>query len=258
MSSPIWTPAALRSEARAYSGKGWRLVEAQHLVSTQKLVDSADEQAALEDILETTKPPVPASCRHLDYLLSTPFRYRPYPYGSRFRRAGITPGVWYGAERPETAVAEMAFYRLLFFAESPDTPFPDNAADYTAFSAALYVDLALDLGAGGLADDAPLWTHPTNYEACQALSATALEAGIGLIRYRSVRDPGSRMNVAVLTCAAFASPAPLERQSWRIRVAASGIQAMCAFPRLRLEFPPAAFEADPRIAAMDWHRVRGH
>ncbi|TPW29090.1 RES domain-containing protein [Martelella alba] len=258
MSSPIWTPAALRSEAHAYSGKGWRLVEAQHLVSTQKLVDTADEQEALEDILETTKPPVPAGCRHLDYLLSTPFRYRPYPFGSRFRRAGITPGVWYGAERPETAVAEMAFYRLLFFAESPDTPFPDNAADYTAFSASLHVDRALDLTAGGLAADAALWTHPTDYEACQLLSETARAAGVGLIRYCSVRDPDGGMNVAVLTCAAFASPVPLDRQSWRIRIAVSGIQAMRDFPRLRLEFSPATFASDPRLAAMDWNRFRGH
>ena len=41
----------------------------------------------------------------------------PYPIGSRFRRAGRTAGVFYAAESPETAVAEMAFYRLLFFAE---------------------------------------------------------------------------------------------------------------------------------------------
>ena len=40
MSLPIWTPAALRSEAAARAGRGWRLVEAQHRVSTMKLVDT--------------------------------------------------------------------------------------------------------------------------------------------------------------------------------------------------------------------------
>ena len=127
MSRPILTPDALRSEAGSFNGQAWRFVEAQHRVSTLKLVDSLAEQAALEDILEETKPPVPQECRHLDYLLSTPFRYRPYPNGSRVRRAGLTPGVWYGAERPETAAAEMVFFRFLFYAESPGTPFPDEA-----------------------------------------------------------------------------------------------------------------------------------
>ncbi len=51
MSLPIWTPDALQSEKRAVSGLYWRLVEAQHQVSTMKLVDTVDEQSLLEDIL---------------------------------------------------------------------------------------------------------------------------------------------------------------------------------------------------------------
>ena len=157
MSWPTWTPDALRSEARPYAGRAWRFVEAQHQVSTLKLTDSLAEQAALEDILEATKPPVPEECRHLDYLLSTPFRYRPYPKGSRFRRAGLAPGVWYGSERPETAAAEMVFHRFLFYAESPGTPFPDDAAEYTAFSAELATLVSLDLTSGPLGEDRESW-----------------------------------------------------------------------------------------------------
>ncbi len=135
MSSATWTPAALSSEARPYRGICWRLVEAQHRVSTLKLVDTLAEQAALERLLEETKPPVPPECRHLHYLLATPFRYgAPYPQGSRFRRAGFTPGVYYASEHVETAVAEAAFHRLLFFADSPGTPWPANALELTAFS----------------------------------------------------------------------------------------------------------------------------
>jgi hypothetical protein len=51
------------------------VVEAQHQVSTHKLVDSLSEQALLEELIEATKPTVPPECRHLDYLLFTPFRY---------------------------------------------------------------------------------------------------------------------------------------------------------------------------------------
>jgi len=256
MSSPIWTPAALRSEARPLAGPAWRLVEAQHRVSTLKLVDSLGEQEVLESILDETKPPVPPECRHLDYLLSTPFRYRPYPQGSRFRRAGITPGVWYGAGQPETAAAEMVFYRFLFYAESPETPFPDDAAEYTAFAADLAADMALDLTTGALAGDAARWQHPTDYEPCQALAETARGIGAAVIRYASVRDPARGANLAVLTCRAFRSPAPARRQTWRIRINRTGAQALCEHPRLGIEFPPASFTEDPRLAGMVWDRPR--
>lgn len=256
MSRPIWTQDALRSEARAYAGPAWRLVEAQHRVSTLKLVDSLAEQAALEEILEETKPPLPAECRAIDYLLATPFRYRPYPAGSRFRRAGLTPGIWYGAEAPETAAAEMAFYRFLFYAESPETPFPDDAADYTAFSAVLASPVALDLTSGALAADHALWTHLTDYGPCQALADAARGIGAGIIRYKSVRDPAQGANLAVLTCTAFTAPQPADRQTWRIRIGPTGAQALREHPRLGLEFPTGSFAPDPRLDGMIWNRPR--
>ena len=254
MSSHIWTQDALRSELRPLHTPAWRLVEAQHVVSTLSLVDNLDEQNLLEDILEETKPPVPAECRHLDYLLSTPFRYRPYPYGSRFRKAGLTPGVWYGAERPETAVAEMVFYRFLFYAESPDTPFPDNPADYTAFSVGLGTEAALDLTDGALADDQELWTDPTEYSACQDLAEAARDTGADIIRFQSVRDPDKGANLAVLTCSAFQDAAPVDRQSWRIRISTSGAQAVRDHPRLGLEYGRDAFDFDSRVEGMMWER----
>jgi hypothetical protein len=255
MSSPTWTPDALASDARPWRGCGWRLVEAQHRVSTLKLVDGLGEQALLEELLEATKPPLPVECRGLDDLLATPFRYDPpYPHGSRFRRAGRTAGVFYAAERPETAVAEMAIYRLLFFAESPATPWPDNAAEYTAFATAIASDRCLDLTAPPLDRDTPVWSDPIRYEACQALADQAREAGITLLRYTSVRDPEHGMALAVLACSAFTEPAPIERRTWRIRLSRHGVQALCEFPVVRLEFGRDAFFSDPRIAELVWDR----
>ena len=99
------------------------------------LVDTLEEQAVLEQVLEDSKPHIPPECRDLHYLLFTPFRYgAPYPRGSRFRRVGLTPGVFYASMQSKTAVAEMAFWRLLFYAESPETPWPANPGEYTAFS----------------------------------------------------------------------------------------------------------------------------
>jgi hypothetical protein len=257
MSSPIWTPAALSSEARPYAAACWRLVEAQHRVSTLKLVDDLDDQFLLEKLIDDTKPALPPECRNLDYLLATPFRYGAvYPYGSRFRRAGLTPGVWYGAERPETAVAELAFYRLLFFAESPGTPWPNDAAEYTAFSADIRTELGIDLTAPPLDRDSEAWRHPTNYAPCQSLADAARAACVTVIRYASVRDPGRGTNVAVLTCAAFATAHPTDRRTWRMKLGPTGIQAICEFPDVRLGFGRDAFALDPRLSAFDWDRPR--
>ena len=193
MSSSTWTPAALSSEVQTLAGTCWRVVEAQHRVSTLKVVDTVEEQAVLEDLLQNTKPSLPRECGHLHYLLSTPFRYGAvYPTGSRFRRSGLTEGVFYAAEEPHTAVAEIVFYRLLFYAESPNTPWPSNAAEYTAFSTAYATKKGIDLAKGKLQKDKALWMHLTDYAPCQALSDAARAAQIEVIRYMSVRDPEQR------------------------------------------------------------------
>ncbi|WP_454848568.1 RES family NAD+ phosphorylase [Rhizobium binxianense] len=249
MSLPIWTPAALSSEARAVSGRYWRLVEAQHQISTLKLVDTLEEQALLETLLEESKPALPPECVGLDYLLATPFRYGAvYPHGSRFRRAGRTLGVFYASEKVETALAEMAFYRLLFFADSPATPLPSNAAEYTAFAAAIATGAAIDLTLPPLSADRASWTDLVNYEPCQALAENARAAGCEAILYESVRDPRHGGNIALLTAKAFRGREPVDRQTWHIRLSATGVQAICEFPRARIGFVRADFGADPRIA----------
>jgi hypothetical protein len=254
MSSPIWTPDALSSEARPFAGEGWRLVEAQHASSTMKLTDTLEEQAVLERLIDETKPAMPAACSGLHFLLASPFRYRPYPQGSRFRRAGMTPGVFYCASDPRTAVAEMAFYRVLFFAESPTTPWPANASEYTGFAVALRTGAALDLQAPPLNADSAAWNNLNDYAACQTLGEAVRQAGLAIIKYRSMRDPGGGENLAVLTCAAFAKPNPARIESWRIHLGSGGARAVREFPATSLEFGPTAFAADPRLAGMNWVR----
>ena len=237
-----------------YAGLAWRLVEAQHVVSTTKLVDTADEQALLEDVIEAVKPPVPPRCRGLHYLLSTPFRYgAPYPHGSRFRRAGYTEGVWYGSEAVSTAVAELAFYRLLFFAESPQTPWPHTVSAYTAFAAELATDRHTDLSAADYDDRRAALEHVADYAACQQLADAARGTGAGLIRYRSVRDR-SGFNIAVLDCGVFSKAAPTRVTNWRMRIAATGIIAIGEGGADRLSFDQRSFAGDPRIDAMIWDR----
>ena len=257
MSSSTWTPAALSSEARPLSGVCWRLVEAQHHVSTLKLVDSLGEQQLLEDLIEDSKPPVPPECRHLHYLLSTPFRYgTAYPNGSRFRRAGLTDGVFYAVDVPATAVAELAFHRLLFFTESPKTPWPNNPAAYTAFATEYATGKAIDLTKGRFKVRAASWSLLTDYSDCQALADTARAASIDIIRYASVRDPTGGINLALLTCRVFTGREPVALQTWRIHLRDTGVQAICEAPRSRIAFDRTTFAGDPRIAALNWNRTR--
>ena len=250
-----WTPGALSSNARPLSGRCWRVVEAQHVVSTLKLVDTLAEQLLLEELLEESKPLVPPECRQLHYLLATPFRYgAPYPRGSRFRRAGLTPGVFYASQTAATAVAEMVFHRLLFFAESPKTPWPANAGEQTAFAVAFRTRTAIDLTRPPFDRDAARWSHPIDYTACQDLCDVARDAGVQVLRYRAVRDPDDGINIALLTCAAFRSREPLERQTWRLHLGPAGAWAICDAPVQRLAFDRGAFAADKRMAALQWER----
>lgn len=217
-----------------------------------KLTDTVDEQAALEALVEETKPRIPSACRRLHFLLSSPFRYQPYPNGSRFRRAGLTPGVFYCSKTSTTAIAELAFYRVLFFAESPNTPWPKNASEYTGFSAALSTKHALDLEAPPLDANRVDWECLQNYSSCQDLADICRRAGAEVIKYRSVRDPNGGSNFAVLTCAAFAKPSYQELESWKLHLGPGGVRAVREFPPLSLGFPPSAFAADPRTACMRW------
>lgn len=254
MSSITSTPAALSSEARPLAGTCWRLVEAQHRVSTLKLVDTLDEQEVLERLIEASKPAVPEDCRHLHYLLATPFRYgAPYPRGSRFRRAGMTAGVFYAAESDTTGVAEMAFYRLLFFAESPETPWPANPAEYTSFSAELATGRSIDLTLPPFSAGAVAWADPIDYERCQLLADEARAASIDVIRYASVRDPAHGANLALLTCRVFTRPEPVAAHTWHLKLGPAGVLAVCEAPRIRLHFDRDAF-ADPRLAGFVWER----
>lgn len=219
-----------------------------------KIVDTLAEQARLEELLEESKPAVPAECRHLHYLLFTPFRYgAAYPRGSRFRRAGLTPGVFYASQTVNTAVAEMAFYRLLFFADSPATPWPVNAIEHTAFQVRFRTNAGLDLAAPPFDVDRDRWRDPVDYAGCQGLADAARAAGVEVIRYPSARDARGT-NVALLTCAAFGVAAPTERQTWRLHLDSGGVRAMCEFPERRLAFERHAFARDPRIADLRWER----
>jgi len=215
VSSRTWTPRAVASNARASRFALWRAVEAQHVVATMALVDSLDEQHVLERLIEASKPPVPEGAARLHYLLFTPFRYAPPPGGSRFR-APNDPGVFYGADLVRTACAELGYWRWRHLLDTPALA-AMPARPQTVFRARIAAD-TVDLREPPFARERAAWTHPADYADCQRFGAVAREAGIGAIRYESVRDPQHAGCCAVLTLRAFAKPAPVESQNWTLSV----------------------------------------
>ena len=225
----MWTPTALASEARTYRGQVWRVVEAQHRISTNRLADSLADQARLEALAEAVKPDLPKAARHLHYLLASPFRYG-HGIASRFRRANETPGIFYASEAEATAIAETAYWRLRFYLRSPGFVPPSTTTEHTSFTAAIATRQALDLTREPFAAREADWIDPGDYTACQSFAAVAREADIALIRTISARDPGRGCNVAVLDPAAFASARPAIRRTWHLRFESARLTALAAFP----------------------------
>jgi RES domain len=152
-------------------------------------------------------------------------------------------------QRPRTAAVEKAFYRLLFFAEPPDTPGPVNPFECTGFSVEVRSPHSLDLTKPPDAN-AEVWRHPVNYGPCQDLADAARDAGAEILRYQSARNPAGGACLAVLTCAAFAETSPKDRQTWWVGMNASRAYAIREFPPARIEFGRETLASDPRIAAI--------
>jgi len=234
-------PEPTAADLHKYASKLFRIVEAQHTISTDRLVDDAAEQEVLERLIEATKPTMPQEARKLHHLLGTPFRYG-YAKETRFRRAHERPGIFYGSETQATAVAETAYWRMRFFAASPGMKLPTTTLEHLAFSIAVAVERALDLTIAPLVAGRVLWIDPNDYAPCQRLAARARRLGTQLIRYESARDPAGGTNAALFDPSTFQKPVPTNEQTWHLRFAGTKLTALAALPsRERFDFTFAQF-----------------
>jgi hypothetical protein len=213
VSSNTWTPRAVGSEARRAQRRLWRAVEAQHIASTLRLVANVEEQLVLERLLDQSKPPLPADTSGLHYLLATPFRYSS-PIGSRFREPAES-GIWYGAEAPRTACAELGYWRWRFLIDS-DALQTLGPSPQTVFRAGIDGRL-VDLTQPPFKRARVQWTHRDDYAPAQGFARVARQANIDAIRYESVRDPKHGAAVAVLR-PCFKPRKPLEQHTWLLTV----------------------------------------
>lgn len=240
MSSSIWTRCAGTSEIGPLHGSPWRVVEAQHLLSTRKLVDSAEEQELLEEMIDRVKPPDITGGR-IHYLLSTPFRYPPLAHGSRFgtRRER---GIWYGSIDRRTAFAEVAYYRLLFL-EGSSASLGTLTTALTAFTARIRTARGVDLAAPPFDAHRRAISSPTSYSSSQALGAEMRNAGVEAFRYPSARDIEHGANVGVFAPSAFGKAKPKSIETWHCAASHDRVELAQRdyFKRDKFAFPRSQF-----------------
>ena len=223
MSSSIWTQCAGASEIRPLRRSPWRAVEAQHQVSTRKLVASVEEQELLEELIDGAKPPAAAPAR-IHYLLSTPFRYPPLRHGSRFGTR-YERGLWYGSERRETVFAEVAYYRLVFL-EGTAADLGTVTTQLTVFTVHVRTVRGVDLVVPPFASHRAAIASAVSYAQSQALGAAMREAGVEAFRYPSARDPDGGVNVGVFDPAAFGRARPRELETWHCTASPAGVELL--------------------------------
>jgi len=247
MSSNIWTRCAGDSELRALRLAPWRVVEAQHQVSTRKLVDTMAEQALLEDLIESAKP-IDVTRGRLHYLLSTPFRYPPLPHGSRFgtRRER---GIWYGSETQRAAFAEVAYYRFVFLAGTR-ADLGAVSTQLTAFSVGIRSTRGVDLVSPPFAAYRKVIASPSDYAETQALGAAMRSSGVEVFRYPSARDPDDGINVGVFAPNVFAGK-PRGLETWHCTATREQVELMKRdyFADAAFVFPREAFLVRGRLPA---------
>jgi hypothetical protein len=245
MSSSIWTRCAGASEIRPLRLSPWRVVEAQHQVSTRKLVDTLEEQALLEEMIDAAKPPEVTGGR-LHYLLSTPFRYPPLRHGSRFR-ARTEPGIWYGSGALRTALAEAAYYRLLFL-EGTHAKLDAITAQLTAFTVRVRTEHGVDLVAAPFDRYRSAIASPVSYAETQPLGAAMRAAGVEVFLFPSARDE-TGVNVGVLRPTGFGAARPRELQTWHCTATRQRVEFVKLLERATHVFLRETFLVEERLPA---------
>ena len=243
MSSSIWTRCAGDSEIRILRSSPWRVVEAQHQVSTRKLVDSTEEQIMLEEMIDSVKPPDITRGR-LHYLLFTPFRYPPLPHGSRFG-GRHERGIWYGSLELRSAFAEVAYYRLLFIAGSRAVLGTITTA-LTAFTASIRTARGIDLTSPPFDSYRSKISSPASYDASQQLGLDMRGAGVEAFRYWSARDAEDGVNVGAFAPAVFGRSKPKSFETWYCAASAERVDLAQAdyFARKVFSFDREQFLVD--------------
>lgn len=219
----IWEDCEGQQQIASIQGTLYRLVESQEQIATLGYVDTLEEQALLEDMLEQLKPPYPNDSSEYHYLLKTPFRYPPLKWGSRF---GSTrePGIFYAAKSPDATLAESAYYRFIFWSSIDAPPIKDNIrTEHSLFSVRYKSRKGVQLQVEPFADFKDKLTSTSSYAECQQLGHDMRKAGVEAFEYESARDFRNGTCVALFTPNAFAEKQPQDLSRWLCETSAKEV-----------------------------------
>lgn len=194
-----------------------RMVESQESIATNEIVDTLEEQALLEALLEKSKPNLPNAALGLHYLLATPFRYPPLKWGSRF---GVLNerGIFYGSLETRTLLHEVAYYTFVFL-NGLLSPLPKPLKTrHTQFSVVLQADRAVLLNNPKFDDIQSRLRHLSDYTFTQQLGSHMRAVGVQAFLFYSARDPDNGLNAGVFDPSCFTGQEPRGEREWFCQV----------------------------------------
>lgn len=216
----IWEDCQGNQKIRKLSGILYRLIENQEQIATLGYVDTLEEQALLEEMLDAVKPAYPETSDEYHYLLKTPFRYPPLKRGSRFGRIH-EPSIFYGGRDVGATLAESAYYRFVFWYSMDGRPVKDKMrSEHTVFSAAYRTEKGVQLQSKAFEKYQKDLTHPASYNSCQLLGTAMRKTGIQVFEYASARDPAKGVCIGLFSIEAFSKKKPLDAVQWLCELSA--------------------------------------
>jgi hypothetical protein len=243
----IWQACKGSQHIGYLHGELFRLVESQEQIATMSYVDTLQEQALLEEMLESVKPSFPEGSEACHYLLKTPFRYPPLKWGSRFGRTH-EPGIFYGGRGVEAALAESAYYRLVFWFSMDADPVKNKIrTEHTLFSVGYKTSSGVRLQVAPFDAYLPELTHPSNYQPCQLLGSSMRESEVEVFEYQSARDPQKGICVGLFTSNAFVQKKPREMRQWFCETSATDVSFKPVDARKVIRFPIDNFLVDNKL-----------
>lgn len=196
-----------------------RITDRQGFQASERWTDSLRDQARLEALIDTLKPPAPVGQHRL---LSTPFRYPPLRNrGSRFTAADQRE-LFDGARSLATVLAERAFHALRLLEGSPLPAGKVIKRQQTSFQVEIAAERGLQLQHCLSAADLAAVTDPCSYRASQALGRQLRQLDVEAFELPSAWAPMEPLCVGVLTPAAFAST-PFDVQDWPLEIRPDGV-----------------------------------
>jgi hypothetical protein len=219
----LWDTCNGAQQIGHLKGTLYRLVESQEQVATLGYVDTLDEQALLEEMLENTKPVYREDLTAYHYLLSTPFRYPPLKGGSRFG-AVHEPSIFYGGSTVDGTLAKSAYYRFVFWNSMAGTPIKNQIrSEHSLFSVDYQSQQGIRLHEPPFDSYQHEISNPTQYIKPQQLGSAMRASGVEAFEYSSARDPQKGICVGLFTARAFRHKNPKNMSQWLCETTANEV-----------------------------------